>query len=156
VTTTADVDDRVPTMTGAADGSVFVYFVSDERDPANPTNEIYVASRRPGETQWDPAIAVSDINSATEHDHLPFAARTGDEISLVWVRHDTTRALPWLNAKSDLFYSTSSDGFGWSSPTQITDENGNVVNLFPGLYPSLNSRVVIRLVVHPTRFSKSL
>jgi hypothetical protein len=81
---------------------------------------------------------VEGINSATEHDHLPFAARTGDKITLVWVRHDTAQFLPWLSAKSDLFYSTSTDGLSWKEPSRITNTNGNVVNLFPALFANLD------------------
>ncbi len=138
VTTTADVDDWVPTLAQSSDGTLLVYFVSDERDTVNPTTEIYVAAKRPTEMNWDPAVPVAGINSPTEHDHLPFAARTGSEITLVWVRYDTTQATPWLNAKSDLYYATSVDGLTWSSPIPVTNDAGNVVNLFPALYPSLN------------------
>ena len=80
------------------------------------------------------------INSATEHDHLPFAARTGDRITLVWVRHDTAQFLPWLSARSDLFYSTSTDGVSWKEPSRITSTNGNVVNLFPALFTNLDEQ----------------
>jgi hypothetical protein len=41
------------------------------------------------------------------------------------------------NSKSDLFYSASSDGRTWSLPAKITNESGNVVNLFPALYSNL-------------------
>ncbi len=140
VTTTADVDDWVPTITQAADGTLLVHFVSDARDVVNPTNEIYVATKGPTAVNWTPAVPLANINSATEHDHLPFAARTGNTITLVWVRHDTTNPIPWTDPlpKSDLFYSTSSDGLSWGVPVKITSEVGNVVNVFPGLYPSLD------------------
>jgi hypothetical protein len=137
VTTGADVDDWVPTITRAADGTLLVYFVSDKRDAANPTSEIYVATKRPTDSSWTPAAPVAGVNSATLHDHLPFAARTGDQISLAWVRFDTTEPLPWLNHKSDVFHATSSDGLVWSTPLKLTNEAGNVVNLFPGMYRTL-------------------
>ena len=136
VTTAADVDDWVPTITQAADGTLLIYFVSQLRDGTNPTSDIYVSAKRPTEDNWDSAVPAVGINSDTAHDHLPFAARTGDAITLVWMRHDTIEALPWLNPKSDLFYATSSDGRAWSAPVKITNEVGNVVNIFPGLYPS--------------------
>jgi len=135
VTTTNAVDDWVPTIARAADGTLLIYFVSEVRDPANPTSEIYVSARRPGVANWDPATALTDINSATEHDHLPFAARIGNQIRLVWVRYDTTEPLPWNNPESDLFTATSADGLVWSAPTRVTDEPGTVFNLFPMLYP---------------------
>jgi hypothetical protein len=137
VTTTANVDDWVPTITQAVDATLLVYFVSEARDAANPTNEIYVARRRPGALNWEPAVPVAAVNSATEHDHLPFVARTGDRITLVWVRHDVTEAIPWLSRKTSLFYSTSSDGLAWSIPARITNDAGNVLHMFPALYPSL-------------------
>ncbi len=136
VTRAWDVDDWVPTLTQAADGTLLVYFVSEKRGETNPTNDIYLATKPPNQTDWMPVMPVPDINSASEHDHLPFAARTGDVITLLWVRYDTSEPLPWLNKKSDVFMSTSLDGFDWSAPVQITREEGNVVNLFPALYES--------------------
>jgi hypothetical protein len=77
---------------------------------------------------------MTGINSQAEHDHLPFVARTGNRLTLVWMRYDTAQALPWLSPKSDLFFSTSLDGLKWASPSKITRESGNVVNIFPALY----------------------
>ena len=134
VTTAADVDDWVPTLVRTADGTLLVYFVSEIRDTTNPTSEIYVARKGPAASSWDAPVSLTAINSATEHDHLPFAARTGNTITLVWVRHDTSQPLPWMNPKSDLFLSTSTEGLDWAPPTRITQTVGNVVNLFPGLY----------------------
>jgi hypothetical protein len=79
-------------------------------------------------------VAVPAINSPTEHDHLPFAARVGDGIRLAWVRFDTTEAIPRLNPDSDLYTATSADGITFSAPARLTDEPGTVVNLFPKLY----------------------
>jgi hypothetical protein len=134
VTTADAVDDWVPTIARAADGTLVICFVSEVRDPANRTSELYVAVRRPGATDWDPATALTAVNSPTEHDHLPFAARIGNEIRLVWVRYDTSKPLPWENPESDLFAATSADGLAWSAATRVTDEPGSVVNLFPMLY----------------------
>ena len=132
VTTDANVDDWVPTLVRAADGTLLVYFVSDARDATNLTNELYLAKKGPAASSWDAPVSLAAINSATEHDHLPFAARTGSTITLVWVRHDTSQPLPWLNPKSDLYLSTAADGLTWAPPTRITQTAGNVVNLFPG------------------------
>jgi len=134
VTTVNAVDDWVPTPVFAANGDLLVYFVSDLRDPVNRTNEIYVARKRAGTAAWDPAVPVTAINSPTEHDHLPFAARIADRIHLVWVRHDTSNATPWLNPASALFHASSGDGLAWSAPAPITHDVGRVVNLFPGFY----------------------
>lgn len=99
-----------------------------------------MASRAPGAAAFGPAAKVAGVNSASEHDHLPFAARAGAEVALVWVRHDTSEPLPWLNHKSDLMYSTSADGLAWRAPTRATSDAGNVVNLFPTLFPDLGDR----------------
>jgi hypothetical protein len=132
VTTETDVDDWVPTITQAPDGTLLVFFVSGRRNPGNPTSDIYLATKQLG--GWSQAVAPAGINSATEHDQLPFVAQTGDKLTLVWVRHDTTAVLPWTNPKSDLFFSTSVDGQYWTVPAKITNETGNVVNLFPAIY----------------------
>jgi hypothetical protein len=134
VTTTAGVDDWVPTLTRAADGTLLVYFVSALRGAPGGTSDLYLAARRPGSNAWDAAVPVTALNSATAHDHLPFAARTGGDITLVWVRHDTSEPLPWLNTKSDTYAAVSADGRSWSSPAPVTRELGRVVNLFPALY----------------------
>jgi len=140
VTTEAGVDDWVPTLARLADGTLRVYFVSTLRDPSNRTSEVYVASRAPGAASFSPVVKAAGINSATEHDHLPFASRTGSDVSLVWVRHDTTEPLPWLNHKSDVLASTSPDGLAWQAPTRVTSDAGNVVNLFPSMFVTLDDR----------------
>jgi len=134
VTSETDVDDWVPTITQAPDSTLLVFFVSSRRNPTNPTSDIYLATKRLGATGWSQAVAPAGLNSATEHDQLPFATQTGDQLTLVWVRHDTSAILPWTNPKSDLYFSTSSDGQHWATPGKITNETGNVVNLFPALY----------------------
>jgi hypothetical protein len=133
VTRAFDVDDWVPTIARASDGTLLVYFVSATRS-AGGTSDIYVSVRRSSAADWEALAALPGINSATEHDHLPFAARIGGAIRLVWVRYDTTEALPWLNPESDLFTAASTDGLAWSAPSRLTDEPGAVVNLFPKLY----------------------
>ena len=114
--------------------------MSTLRDASNRTSEIYVASRAPGAAAFGPAAKALGVNSPAEHDHLPFAARTGSEVSLVWVRHDTTEPLPWLNRKSDLLYSASPDGLAWRPPTRVTNDAGNVVNLFPTMFAGFDDR----------------
>jgi hypothetical protein len=133
VTNAFNVDDWVPSIVQTADGTLFVYFVSALRDPA-AHSDIFFAQKRPGQTSWSAVARVAGINSASEHDHLPFAMRTGNTITLVWVRHDASQALPWLNPKSHVYYATSTDGLTWSAPVRVTNDAGNVVNLFPGLY----------------------
>jgi hypothetical protein len=138
VTTEPDVDDWVPTITEAPNGTLLVCFVSDKRDAANPTNEIYLSTKPSGPGAWSAPVPVAGLNSATEHDHLPFIMRTGNDVSLVWVRSPAAYPLPWTGAKSDLFYATSTDGVSWSSPAQITNDAGDVVHVFPALYANLD------------------
>ena len=113
-----------------------MYFVSALRDTATHNSDLYVASKPPGASAWTPVVRLAGVSSATEFDHLPVVARTGDSLSLVWVRHDTTQALPWLNPKSHLYNATSTDGLAWSTPSRITQDTDLVVNLFPALFPS--------------------
>jgi hypothetical protein len=131
VTTDPGVDDWVPTPAFASDGTLFVYFVSEIRDAGNPTSDIYMTSKGPSDANWSNPVSLTAINSTTEHDQLPFVARTGVGFTMVWVRHDTSQHLPWLNPKSQLYLSTSPDGVSWSAPLQVTNDAGNVVNLFP-------------------------
>ncbi len=137
VTQAVDVDDWVPTIARAANGTLLVYFVSEKRWPsATPTSDLYVAVKRPENPTFDPVVGASGVNSPTEHDHLPFVARTRDQFTLVWVRHDTSQPQPWLSPppKSDLFYASSLDGLNWIAARRITSETGPVVNIFPELY----------------------
>jgi len=133
VTTDLDVDDWLPTPAFASDGTLFVYFVSEIRDAGNPTSDLYATSKGPSATNWSDPVSLTAINSTTEHDQLPFVARTGSGLTMVWVRHDTSEPKPWLNPKSQLYLSTSPDGLSWSAPLQVTNEAGNVVHLFPSI-----------------------
>lgn len=136
VTNDPNVDDWVPVITKAANGTLLVYFVSEKRNPLNATNEIYVTTKGPSDITWNAPQLVAGISSPTEHDHLPFVARTGTEITMVWVRNDGTSLTPWIAPlpKSDLWYSTSTDGLVWATPTKITNEPAPAVHLYPGLY----------------------
>jgi len=137
VTTDANVDDWVPVITKAANGTLLIYFVSEKRNGANTTNEIYVATKGPSDTNWNAAQLVSGISSPTEHDHLPYVARIGSEIAMVWVRNDGTSLTPWTGSplpKSDIWYSTSTDGLTWATPVKITNEPSPVIHLYPGFY----------------------
>lgn len=129
-----NVDDWVPTITGTNDGTILIYFVSKARNANNPQNDIYLAVKKPAAVAFDPVVPVTTINSTTMHDHLPFAARTGATVYLVWERHDLSQETPWLNPKSDLFYASSADGKTWAAPVKITNDAGNVVHLYPALY----------------------
>jgi len=137
VTQVDGVDDWVPVLAQAPDGTLLIYFVSEARDDTNPTSEIYVSWKGPADAAWHPAVPAAGINSPTEHDHLPYAARTGGSVTLVWERHDTSEPLPWLNPKSDLYAATSADGFAWSAPMKITNDAGSVAHLFPQIFSDL-------------------
>jgi hypothetical protein len=135
VTTTPDVDDWVPTLARATDGSLLVWFAAAKRSGEPMITDLFVARKAPGAAGWTAAVPAAGLNGTSEHDHLPFAARVGPEIALVWVRHDDSQALPWLNPKSDVWLARSADGLSWSPPAQVTADAGSVVNLFPGLFP---------------------
>ena len=140
VTRASDVDDWVPSLARAANGTLLVYFVSQRRFASTtPTSDLYVSVKRPESATWDPVVGVSGVNSPTEGDHLPFATRTGNQITLIWVRHDRSQPIPWADPppKSDLVYATSPDGLTWTTPRRITNEAGDVVNLFPALYQDM-------------------
>ena len=94
VTTIADVDDWVPSIAETPD-SLRIFFVSEVRNASNTTNDIYYASSAIDTVAWGPARAFPN-NSPFAHDHLPFAAWTGTQLDLVWVRHDTSQPSPWL------------------------------------------------------------
>lgn len=144
VTTTPDVDDWLPTPVIASDGTLFIYFVSQLRGASN-TSDIYMVQKGPSDTNWSTPVAVTTLNSATEHDQLPFVARTGATLTMVWVRHDTSEPLPWRNPKSHLFISTSADGLTWTTPSRITNEFGNVVHLFPSIYSTGSDQRILWL-----------
>jgi hypothetical protein len=139
VTTGANVDDWVPTIVEGSDGALLIYFASAKRTPGGTVTDIYVSRRAPGQTTWAPPEPAGGVNSATEHDHLPFATRVGATVVLTWVRHDTSQPLPWLNTKSDVYYATSTLGTLFSPPLRVTTEAGRVVNLFPGMYATESS-----------------
>jgi hypothetical protein len=128
-------DDWVPTFTEAADGSFLIYFVSTVRS-GNGTSDLFAFRLPRGAATWEGPVPLAGVNSAGENDHLPAAATVAGVVTLVWDRHDTSQALPYLNSKSDLFYSTSSDGLSFAPAARVTSEVGNIVNLFPTLYAS--------------------
>jgi hypothetical protein len=132
VTTTPDVEDWVPSLVEPPDGSLLVYFVSALRSGTGGTADLYRARRAPGESQWQ-VVPVAALNSSTEEDHLPVAARTPSGVSLVWVRYPHGPVVPWLSPRSDLFLATSADGLAWSAPRQVTSDADNVVHLYPDL-----------------------
>ena len=145
VTTDPDIDDWLPTPAFANDGTMFIYFVSELRGTANPTSEIYVTSKGPSDIAWSDPDTVASINSATEHDQLPFVARSGSGFTMAWVRHDTSEPIPYQNPKSQLFIATSTNGTAWSAPLQVTHDAGNVVHLFPQIFGSGASQSVLWL-----------
>jgi hypothetical protein len=132
VTTEFLLDDWLPTIAEAPDGTLVVIFVNSKRDTATGNNQLYRVTRSPTQTTWSAPVAMS-VNSATEHDHLPFIARTGaGELTLVWSRF---AGVPDFiaNPRSDLMMSKSADGLTWSTPIRVTsDQRGQ--SLFPTMY----------------------
>lgn len=130
------VDDWVPSITEAKDGTLLVYFVSQKRDLALGLNQIYLAAKAPGAAQWTTPVAVPGVNGGAKSNHLPYATRIGDEVALVWVRNDPPSLTPWLAPvpKSDVFFATSPDGKSFSNASQVTKEGAGIANVFPYLY----------------------
>jgi len=138
VTTTADVDDWVPSIAETPD-SLRVFFVSEVRDTTNATSDIYYSSSPRTPVVFGPARRFVH-NSAGMNDHLPFAAWAGTQLDLVWVRHDTTQPVPWLSPPpaEQLCYAFTSDGVNWSGEYTITSDVTPTVHVFPALYRRSN------------------
>jgi hypothetical protein len=115
--------------------------VSAKRDRSSTLNRIYVTSSASG-AAWTPATPLA-IASATEHDHLPFATRTGAQITLVWVRTDASQPTPWTANKADVLVSSSADGLAWSTPLRVTKDTANIVHVFPSVYASFDQSWLI-------------
>jgi len=133
VTLEGNVDDWAPTIVETAGGEILVFFVSRKRAPNEASNDLFM-TRRLGPFDWAAPVPVPGVNSANEHDQLPFAARVGDSVRLVWVRHDTTAAVPWEARKSDLYVASSETGESWEAPVRMTTETEDVVHLFPAFF----------------------
>src|SRR5262249_21432119 len=139
VTTTANVDDWVPSIAETPD-SLRVFFVSEVRDTTNATSDIYYASSSIDSVAFGPARRFPH-NSSVANDHLPFAAWTGSQLDVVWVRHDTSQPAPWLSPPptSELCYAFTPDGNLWSPEYLLTDDNGNPTqHVFPAFYQRTN------------------
>jgi len=134
VTTTTDVDDWVPTIAETPD-SLRIFFVSERRNGANETNEIYYATSPVDSVAWGSARPFVH-NSMFAHDHLPFAAWTGSRLDVVWVRHDLSQKNPWLQPPpaSDICYAYTANGVTWSGEFLVTFDPQATVHVFPGLY----------------------
>lgn len=130
VTTEFLLDDWVPSLAEAPDGTLVVVFVSQKW--TNVSAAIFVARKRVSSATWEAPVRLT-VNSAVAHDQLPYVARTGNELTMVWVRHDTHDANFVINPKSEPFSATSTDGVTWSAPVQVTTHQGNVANLCPQL-----------------------
>ena len=134
VTTTADVDDWVPSIAATPD-KLYTFFVSEVRNATNPTNEIYFSTSPLDSVAWGDAQPFPH-NNPFQHDHLPYAAWTGSQLDVVWVRHDTSQPSPWLDPppKSEICYAYTMDGVAWSFEYVVTPDAGPVVHIFPQLY----------------------
>lgn len=138
VTTTADVDDWVPSIAPTPD-SLRVFFASEVRDTTNPTSDIYYASSAIDTVAFGPARRfVHSVPFA--NDHLPFAAWTGSQLDVVWVRHDTSQPAPWLSPPpaSEICYAFSPDGVAWSGEYALTFDATPTVHVFPAFYRRSN------------------
>jgi hypothetical protein len=130
-----DTEDWVPTITGTSDGALHIYFVSRLRGAPNFAHDIFASRSTDGGLTWSEPSALDTLNDPVQHDHLPFAARTGGGVTMVWVRHDTSADLPWENPTADVMVAQSSDGVAWDSGFDVTHDDALAVHdLFPGLF----------------------
>ncbi len=134
VTTEPDVDDWVPTAATTAVGDVLVFFASEKRDPG-AASQVYFSRRAAGQTAWEPAAPVADLNDAIEHDTLPHVARTGGGLSLAFVRADPSAPVAYNHPSTDVYVATSTDGLSWTAPLCVTDDaTDDVYDTFPALF----------------------
>ena len=130
------VEDWVPTIAERPDGVLQIVFVSHIRGESEP-HELYSVTSSDGGATWSEVVPLDQLNDAAEQDHLPYLARTGDQLTITWNRCDADPAIPWENPTSDLFVATSPDGDAWSEPRAITgDDEAGVLDVFPALYAS--------------------
>lgn len=134
VTTTADVDDWVPSIVQTPD-SLRVFFVSEVRDNTNATSDIYYASSATDSVAFGPARRFPR-SVPFANDHLPFAAWTGSRLDVVWMRYSGSPQEPWTAASSELCYAFSNDGVSWSDEFPITDFGP--IHIFPAFYQRSN------------------
>jgi len=136
VTTTANVDDWVPSIAETPD-SLRVFFVSEVRDTTNDSSDIYYSSSAIDSVAFGPARRFPH-SVPFANDHLPYAAWTGSRLDLVWMRYDLSEPLPWLNPTSELCYSNSVDGVTWSGEYLLTFDGAPVQHVFPAFYQRSN------------------
>lgn len=140
VTTTADVDDWVPSIAQTPD-SLRIFFASSERDSSFNTkdSDIYYASSPVDTVAFGP-VRRFQHNVNFYHDHLPFAAWTGSRLDVIWVRHDMSQTAPWISPppQAELCYSFSPDGGAtWAGEFPITEFGP--VHVFPAFYQRSDS-----------------
>jgi hypothetical protein len=98
-------------------------------------HDLYAVWSSDGGETWGAPIPLDDLNDPAEHDHLPFVLAGLDELAIVWIRHDDTNPLPWMNPSSDLLFSTSPDGETWNEPFNITDDDADgAVDVFATMH----------------------
>ena len=136
VTTTSNVDDWVPSLAETPD-SLRVFFVSEARDTTNANSDIYYASSSIDSVAFGPARRFPrDVPFA--NDHLPFAAWTGSQLDLVWMRYSGSPETPWLAPSSELCYAVSNDGTSWSGEYLLTYDLNPTQHVFPAFYRRSN------------------
>ncbi len=134
VTTLPNVDDWVPTLAKAQSGDLVICFASEKRNPSSHS-ELYISRKPSGAQSWLPATALTELESNTQDDTLPILSRTGDELTLVWVRCDPGGTAPCLSGSADLFSATSSDGVSFGTLQQLTsDASDTTADTLPSMY----------------------
>jgi hypothetical protein len=113
------IEDWVPTIAATPSG-VKVVFSSKLRS-ADGRQHLYTK---------DGALP---INATGEADHLAQMVWTGGQLLMVWVRCDDTDPTYCFSPSADLWTAASSDGVSWSTPVEITGNDG-MTDALPGLY----------------------
>lgn len=121
-----------PTIATTASGTLVVAYAADPCAPSLPVcfHIAVVRSTDNGQT-WSTEQTI--VNSSMS-DAIPYMARTGDHLTLVWNRYvaTTTAELPYMAPTSDVMLSTSNDGITWTTPVTVAHDTS--YNLFPALY----------------------
>jgi hypothetical protein len=122
---------ELPSVVAASDGRLLVFFTS----PSGivPTWDVFVAVN--DGVQWEPAVAVTGVNSATEHDTYPHVVeRSPGSFLMTWTRWDPGVDPVVVSTTTKTMLSTSSDGLSWTTPV-VASGPQTLHNVFPYLYP---------------------
>ncbi|MGE5180492.1 MAG: hypothetical protein ACM31C_00445 [Acidobacteriota bacterium] len=126
--------DWSPALAVTASGALVVVFAHDPCAPSLPVCfELEVVRSLDGGATWSPPSAPA-LGAGGYSDTLPFLARTGDHLTLVWNRYvaSTAAELPYQTPTSEVMLATTADGVTWSAPIAVTSNAD--YDVFPALF----------------------